>query len=67
MTHEVVVEAGAREALEGMLGELESTDRREREMVTRAITALEPDGWRGVDHGLQDEASSSVRCSRARV
>lgn len=57
MTHEVVVEAGAREALEGMLGELESTDRREREMATRAITALEPDGWRGVDHGLQDEAS----------
>lgn len=61
MTHEVVVEAGARDALEGMLNELESTDRREREMVTRAITALEPDGWRGVDHGLQDEASDRAR------
>lgn len=67
MTHEVVVEAGAREALEGMLGELESTDRREREMATRAITALEPDGWRGVDHGLQDEASDRVSCSRTCV
>lgn len=52
-----MVEAGTAEALEGMLKNLEYTDRKEKELVTRALTALEPDGWRGVDHGLRDEAS----------
>ncbi|CAN0035469.1 unnamed protein product [Ectocarpus fasciculatus] len=56
-THQIVVEAGTVEALEEMLKNLEYTDRKEKEMVTRALTALEPDGWRGVDHGLRDEAS----------
>eukprot|EP00904_Undaria_pinnatifida_P001545 jgi/Undpi1/11391/HiC_scaffold_30.g13688.m1 len=55
-THEVVVEAGTQEALQGMLNELEPDDRKEKEMLTRALAALEPDGWRGVDHGLRDEA-----------
>lgn len=45
------------EVLEDMLSKLEPTDRKEKEMVVRALTALEPDGWRGVDHGLNDEAS----------
>lgn len=54
----MVVEAGAQEALQGILSNLEADDRKEREMVTRAITALEPDGWRGQDHGLRDEASA---------
>lgn len=53
----MVVGAGTQEALEGMLSNLEPGDRKEREMVTRALTALEPDGWRGVDHGLKDEVS----------
>lgn len=57
-THQIVVEAGAVEALEGMLSNLEPTDRKENEMVVRALTALEPDGWRGVDHGLRDEVRS---------
>lgn len=60
MTHEVVVEAGTQEALQGMLNELEPDDRKETEMITRALAALEPDGWRGVDHGLRDE----VRCAQ---
>ncbi|CAN0550196.1 unnamed protein product [Ectocarpus sp. 12 AP-2014] len=65
-THQVVVEAGTAEALEGMLKNLEYTDRKEKELVTRALTALEPDGWRGVDHGDEDipehvdESSTSV-------
>lgn len=41
--------------MEGMLSNLESADRIEKEMVMRALTALEPEGWRGVDHGLRDE------------
>ena len=61
MTHEVVVEAGAQEALQGMLNELEPDDRKETEMITRALAALEPDGWRGVDHGLRDEVHCSQR------
>lgn len=56
-THQIVVEAGTVEVLEGMLEHLliEDTDRKEKELVVRALTALEPDGWRGVDHGLRDE------------
>lgn len=54
-THQIVVEAGTVEVLEGMLENLEHTDRKEKELVVRALTALEPDGWRGVDHGLRDE------------
>lgn len=61
MTHEVVVEAGTQEALQGMLNELEPDDRKETEMLTRALAALEPDGWRGVDHGLRDEVRRDVR------
>ena len=49
--HEMVVEAGAREVLEGMLGKLEPHDKQERVMVTRALATLEPHGWRGVNHG----------------
>lgn len=56
----MVVEAGTQEALQGMLNELEPEDRKETEMITRALAALEPDGWRGVDHGLRDE----VRCAQ---
>lgn len=52
-----MVEAGTVEVLEDMVSKLEPTDRKEKEMVLRALTALEPDGWRGVDHGLRDEAS----------
>lgn len=65
VTHEVVVEAGAREALEGMRDELEPHDEKEREMVTRTLTALEPEGWRGVNHGLRDEASSRASAAFA--
>lgn len=54
----MVVEAGSEEALKGMLENLDDDDRKEREMITRAITALQPDGWRGIDHGLRDEASA---------
>lgn len=57
MTHAIVVEAGAKEALEGMMSNLEPSDRKERDMVTRALIALEPDGWRGVDYGLRDMVS----------
>lgn len=60
-THQIVVEAGTVEALEGMLDRLEHTDRKEKELVTRALTALEPDGWRGVDHGLKDEVRVATR------
>ena len=56
----MVVEAGTQEALQGMLNELEPDDRKEKEMLTRALAALEPDGWRGVDHGLRDEARREV-------
>lgn len=56
-THQIVVEAGTVEVLEDMLSKLEPTDRKEKEMLVRALTALEPDGWRGVDHGLRDEVS----------
>lgn len=56
----MVVEAGAEEALEGMLTALEPhpEDRKERELLMRAIKALAPDGWRGEDHGLQDKVRS---------
>ena len=59
-THQIVVEAGTAEALEGMLEHLEQTDRKEKELVDRALTALEPDGWRGVDHGLRDEVRETL-------
>lgn len=55
LTHQVVVEAGVEEALEGMLASLQPDDRKERELVTRTLAALMPDGWRGIDHGLQNE------------
>lgn len=37
------------------MAHLEHTDKKEKELIARALTALEPDGWRGVDHGLRDE------------
>lgn len=55
-----MVEAGTVEVLEEMLDHLEHTDRKEKELVARALTALEPDGWRGVDHGLRDEVRKAV-------
>ncbi|CAN0106197.1 unnamed protein product, partial [Discosporangium mesarthrocarpum] len=47
--HEVVVETGAIEALEKMYQNLSPEDFKERELVERALAALEPDGWRGID------------------
>lgn len=55
-----MVEAGTVEVLEDMLSHLEPTDRKEKELVVRALTALEPDGWRGVDHGLRDEVRIGI-------
>lgn len=56
------MEAGAEEALQGMLNCLEPDpcDRKERELIVRAILALAPDGWRGIDHGLQDKARKTI-------
>lgn len=50
MAHQVVVTSGTLEALQGMLDRIEDNDRRERELVVRAINALAPDGWRGLNN-----------------
>lgn len=60
IAHGLVVEAGAYEALEGMLNKLDPNDLKEREMVSRALTALEPDGWRGVDYGLREKVGNDL-------
>lgn len=56
-----MVEAGTAEVLEDMLDHLDHTDRKEKELVERALTALEPDGWRGVDYGLRDEVRKRLQ------
>lgn len=61
IAHCLVVEAGAYEALKSMLDKLDPNDLKEREMVSRAITALEPDGWRGIDYGLQEEVGNQYK------
>lgn len=43
-----------------MLDELQPQDGKEKELILRAIHALGPQGWRGVDHGLRDEVRRAI-------